>query len=191
MARVRDSSHFLAVSVDETNHAASARELNIAVQLEPANGARWHDAVQNRCVTVPIQQAPAADRQRVVAVISDRDMFDAALLVVGMHECCHDASRRSPIVIERCRFPVVMIRIGNRIPALVGVPGLGLEREEDGRPATVARVAKDETAVRPDPIVVPMLVTIALVHVHVVDAVARSEAEHEVGSVRLRPQRVP
>ena len=56
MARVRDSSHFLAVSVDETNHAASAREWNIAVQLEPANGARWHDAVQNRCVTVPIQQ---------------------------------------------------------------------------------------------------------------------------------------
>ena len=76
---------------------------------------------------------------------------------------------------------------GDGVAMVVGMPGLGLEREKNRGEAIAAWLVEDETAVGPDPVVVPMLIAIALVHMDVVDAVAGCEAEDVVWCVNLRP----
>lgn len=92
VARVRNFIHFFAFVVDEPDYATSARERNIVEDLEAAHPACRHDAVQNCRVACPIEQPPAADGERLVAVIPDCDMLDSGLLVIGMDKGRDDSS---------------------------------------------------------------------------------------------------
>ena len=46
-----------------------------------------------------VEQTPAADDERVVAVVPDRNVFDAVFIVVWMDEGADDAGRWSPVVV--------------------------------------------------------------------------------------------
>ena len=69
---------------------------------------------------------------------------------------------------------------------IVGVPGLRLKGEEDGDPLIGRGKAEDEAAVLPHSIIVPVPGIVALIHMDVVNAVARIEMEDLVRGPRLR-----
>ena len=70
---------------------------------------------------------------------------------------------------------------------VVGVPGLRLESQEHRDPFLLIRKVNQQTAVLEDAIVLDELADVALVHVDVVDAVARQEAEVLVLDGRFGP----
>ena len=74
---------------------------------------------------------------------------------------------------------------------VIGVPGLGLERQEDRHPLVLGRVVQQQPAVLPDPIIAAELLAVALVHVDVMDPVAGQEPEHLVPGGRLGPPSLP
>src|SRR5829696_4715751 len=69
---------------------------------------------------------------------------------------------------------------------VVCVPRLRLERQENRDPLVGRREAEDERAVLPHPVVMCELRVVSLIHVDVVDAVARHEPENLVLLVLLR-----
>lgn len=93
------------------------------------------------------------------------------------------------MAIPSCRSSVIVLGIRRWAATVIGLPGLGLERKEDRRPAILVWRAplENQAAIRPDPIVMPVLIAIPLVHVDVVNAVAGSEAKDLVRRVVLRP----
>src|SRR5688500_15489609 len=118
--------------------------------------------------------------QRFLTVVLDRNVLDATLLVVGVDESAHDASPRSPVSVREYSTAVARVREGDGIATVVGMPRLGLNREKDSGPAIVAGLVNDEAAIGPDLVVVPVLVTVALMHRDVMNAVSRCEDRKSV-----------
>src|SRR4051794_25592556 len=66
------------------------------------------------------------------------------------------------------------------------MPGLRLKGQEDRRPSLRLGIENDEATVRPGGVVLPVLVVVALIHMHVVNPVARLETEDEIRALHLR-----
>ncbi len=86
------------------------------------------------------------------------------------------------------------VRLGTRVGAVervpgdvVGVPRLALEGEEDRDPSRRVREVEEQAPVLPHPVVAAEGRAVALVHVHVVDAVARREPEDLVAGALRSP----
>jgi hypothetical protein len=81
---------------------------------------------------------------------------------------------------------IVWQRRGAGIAPVVRVPGLGLEREKHGGPAALSGIKEDQTTVGPRRIIVPVLVVVALIHVHIVNSVAGLKAKDMIWTPHFR-----
>jgi hypothetical protein len=144
------------------------------------------------------RQGPGVEDQPPLLTVQDRPAGQINVLVAGVQQgdglClwCRAGrvDQRGDDAHGVIGFP--RFNAGKGVPGLVvGVPGLGLEGQEDRDPLVLGRVVHQQTAVLPNPVVSTELLAVALVHVDVMDPVAGRETKDLVRGGRLGSPSLP